>query len=77
MDFQTRAKLADADVWAAIVGQLGTLTEADDIEADVSGTLAAVFRLVHRVQIDPDPAVTVEVIRAGAAEIAKNRETGQ
>lgn len=74
MDFQTRAKLADADVWAAIKGQLGTLTDPDDIEAVISGTLAALFRLVHRVQVDPDPAVTVEVIRAGAAEIAKKQE---
>lgn len=73
MDFQTRAKLADADVWAAIVGQLGTLTDPNDVEAVISGTLAAVFRLVHRVQVDPDPAVTVEVIRAGAAEIAKKQ----
>ncbi len=73
MDFQTRAKLADADVWAAITAQLGTLANPDDVEAVISGTLAAVFRLVHRVQVDPDPAVTVEVIRAGAAEIAKKR----
>lgn len=63
MDFQTRAKLADADVWGAIRGQLATLTDPNDVEAVIAGTLAAVFRLVHRVQIEPDPAVTVEVIR--------------
>ena len=69
MDFQTRAKLADADVWASIKGQIGTLTDPDDIEAVISGTMAAVYRLVHRVQVDPDPAVTVAVIRAVAAKI--------
>ncbi len=69
MDFQTRAKLADADVWAAITAQLGTLTDPNDVEAVISGTMAAVFRLVHRVQVDPSPAVTVEVIRAMAAKI--------
>lgn len=73
MDFQTRAKLADADVWAAITAQVGSLTDPNDVEAVISGTLAAVFRLVHRAQIDPDPTVTVEVIRAGAAEIAKKQ----
>lgn len=70
MDFQTRAKMADADVWAAITAQLGTLTEPNDVEAVIAGTLAAVFRLVHRVQVDPDPAVTVEVIRQMMAKIA-------
>ena len=73
MDFQTRAKLADADVWAAIVGQLGTLTNPDDVEAVISGTLAALFRLVHRVQVDPDPAVTVEAIRAMLAKIGSEQ----
>ena len=69
MTFQTRARLADADVWAAIVAQVGTLTDPDDIEAVISGTMAAVYRLVHRTQIDPDPAVTVELIRAVAEKI--------
>lgn len=69
MDFQTRAKLADADVWAAITAQVGSLTDPDEIESVVSGTMAAVYRLVHRVQVDPDPAITVEVIRAVAAKI--------
>jgi hypothetical protein len=69
MNFQTRAKLADADVWAAITAQVGTLTDPHDIEAVISGTMAAVYRLIHRVQIDPDPAVTVELIRAVAEKI--------
>jgi hypothetical protein len=69
MDFQTRAKLADADVWAAITAQVGSLTDPDDIEAVVSGTMAAVYRLVHRAQVDPNPEVTVELIRAVAAKI--------
>jgi len=69
MNFQTRAKLADADVWAAIVAQIGTLTDPDEIDAVISGTIAAVYRLIHRTQVDPDPAVTVEVIRAVAAKI--------
>ncbi len=69
MTFQTRAKLADADVWAAIVAQVGTLTDPDDIEAVISGTMAAVYRLIHRTQVDPDPAVTVELIRAVAEKI--------
>jgi hypothetical protein len=69
MNFQTRAKLADADVWAAITAQVGTLTDPDDIEAVISGTMAAVYRLIHRAQVDPDPAVTVELIRAVAAKI--------
>jgi hypothetical protein len=71
MTFQTRARLADADVWAAIVAQVGTLTDPDDIEAVISGTMAAVYRLVHRTQIDPDPAVTVELIQAVAAKISE------
>ena len=69
MNFQARAKLADADVWAAIVAQVGTLTDPDDIEAVISGTMAAVYRLIHRTQTDPDPAVTVELIRSVAAKI--------
>lgn len=69
MNFQTRAKLADADVWAAITAQVGTLTDPDDIEAVISGTMAAVYRLVHRAQVDPTPAVTVELIRAVAEKI--------
>jgi hypothetical protein len=69
MNFQTRAKLADADVWAAIVAQVGTLTDPDDIEAVISGTMAAVYRLIHRTQVDPDPALTVELIRAVAEKI--------
>jgi hypothetical protein len=69
MDFQTRAKLADADVWAAITAQVGSLTDPDDIEAVISGTMAAVYRLIHRTQVDPDPAVTVELIRAVAEKI--------
>jgi hypothetical protein len=69
MNFQTRAKLADADVWAAITAQVGTLTDPDDIEAVISGTMAAVYRLIHRAQVDPDPAVTVELIRAVAEKI--------
>lgn len=74
MDFQTRAKLTDADVWAAIKGQLGTLTDVEDIEAVISGTLAAVFRLVHRVQIEPEPAVTVEVITAMLTKIGAGQD---
>jgi hypothetical protein len=69
MNFQTRAKLADADVWAVIVAQVGTLTDPDDIEAVISGTMAAVYRLIHRTQVDPDPALTVELIRAVAEKI--------
>jgi len=69
MNFQTRAKLADADVWAAIVAQVGSLTDPDDIEAVISGTMAAVYRLIHRTQVDPDPALTVELIRAVAEKI--------
>lgn len=72
MDFQTRAKLADADIWAAITAQVGTLADTDDIEAVIAGAVTALFRLVHRVQVDPDPAVTVEVIRAMAEKIGKD-----
>jgi hypothetical protein len=74
MNFQTRAKLADADVWAAIVAQVGTLTDPDDIEAVISGTMAAIYRLIHRTQVDPDPAVTVELIRAVAAKISAGED---
>jgi len=69
MNFQTRAKLADADVWAAIVAQVGTLTDPADIEAVISGTMAAVYRLIHRTQVDPDPALTVELIKSVAEKI--------
>lgn len=69
MNFQTRAKLADAEVWAAIVSQVGTLTDPDDIEAVISGTMAAVYRLIHRTQVDPDPALTVELIKSVAEKI--------
>jgi hypothetical protein len=51
------------------VAQLGTLTEPDDIDAIISGTMAAVYRLVHGSYFDANPATTVELIRAVAAKI--------
>jgi hypothetical protein len=66
MEFQTRAKLADAAVWAALTNQIGTLTEAADIEAVMSGAMAALTRLVWHTTADPTVTQTVEAIRAMA-----------
>jgi hypothetical protein len=63
MDFQTRAKLADAAVWSALTNQIGTLTEAKDVEAVLSGATAALARLVWNVTDEPTVSQTVEVIR--------------
>jgi hypothetical protein len=63
MDFQTRAKLADAAVWAVLRNQIGTLTEPADVEAVMSGAVAALTRLVWNVTEAPTVTQTVEVIR--------------
>lgn len=63
MDFQARAKLADAAVWGALASQVGTLTEAKDIEAVMAGATAALTRLVWATTADPTVNQTVEVIR--------------
>lgn len=63
MDFQTRAKLADAAVWAALTAQMGDLTEAADVEAVMSGATAALSRLVWHTTSEPSVTQTVEAIR--------------
>lgn len=63
MDFQARAKLADAAVWGALTSQAGTLTDAKDIEAVIAGATAALTRLVWASTDQPNVTQTVEVIR--------------
>lgn len=74
MDFQTRARLADADVWAVLLQQVGTLTEPNDIEGVISGVMSAVVRLVHRTQAEPDAATTVTIIREMAEKLAAQQD---
>jgi hypothetical protein len=75
MDFQTRAKLTDAAVWAALVNQVGTLTAPEDVEAVLSGAMMAVARLAHRTQAEPDAASTVKVLTEAARGAVQNLGT--
>lgn len=71
MDFQTRARLTDSAVWAALVNQVGTLSAPEDVEAVLSGAVQAVARLAHWSQAEPDAAATVEVLAEAARGAVK------
>lgn len=63
MDFQTRARLADAALWPVMTAQLGKLDDPKDIEAVISGAVIALTRLVWHTTADPSVTQTVELIR--------------
>lgn len=78
MDFQQRARLADAAVWAVLRNQTDGLTEAKDVEAALSGAVAALTRMVWARATEGSVTQTVEVIRemacGAAVELAKALE---
>lgn len=72
--FQSRAAGVDAAVWAVLVQQIGTLKEAKDVEAVISGAMAAVTRLTHQMQREPDAERTVETLRLMAEGFVSEQE---
>lgn len=78
MEFQQRARLADAAVWAALRAQTDGLTKPEDVEAALSGAVAALTRMVWARATEGSVTQTVEVIRemscAAALELAKASE---
>lgn len=76
MDFQTRARLADAEVWAVLRSQTDGLTKPEEVEAALSGAVAALTRMVWARATEGSVTQTVEVIRAmacgAAVELAKS-----
>jgi hypothetical protein len=71
ISFQTRAQLADSDVWNVIVRQIGTLQEPKDIEAVLVGATTALTRAFYSVTDKPEPGKTVTVISCIVKEAAE------
>ena len=67
MDFQTRAKLADSAVWAALLNQIGTLTDPADLEAVLVGATTALTRAFYAVS---EPGGVVAQMTAMAEKAA-------
>lgn len=73
--FEARAAGTDAAVWTVLTSQMQNLSDADDINAVMSGAVMALARLIYHTLAEPGVTQTVEAMREMSCHAATGVHT--